>query len=786
MTVFPARRSGIGLAPICALCALACALPGVRAHAQEQALDPDAGSLDPALAEDARVEDAPADDAAPASGLDPPPRATHEPREPHEPLRRAALGARARVHAEPPAERAQATSDYTLELGALADVPRRRAEQYLTLAPGVVLGNHAGEGHASSVFLRGFDAGEGQDLEVTVDGVPINEPSSAHGHGYADASFVVPEAVRALRVIEGPFDARQGDFAVAGSAHYELGVGERGLRASLGYGSYAEKRGLLLWAPTGASEGTFAALELRDGSGFGPSRAHASASALGRYAHDRGPVRYALLAAGHALTFDSAGLIRKDALDARALPCPPDRDSQRLCAPDPNQGGAASRALLSGRLAWRTPGRALELQAFAMRRGLRVRENFTGSALDARGDGLDEGYEATTLGGRGAFVLTPHALGHRQRVELGYVVRHDAGRTRMWRLRHGSAIPYATVFDSELALTHVGGYVSGELTPLAWLTLRAGARADAFGFSIVDLDRPSSDRVGERLPVDARDAWGTALSPRGALAFHLTRAIDLTASAGVAVRSSDAQALSEGEAAPFARAVSLELGPRARLALGEATALEARAATFTTRVESDLLFDPERGRNVPIGPSHRYGATVSGRLQFARAFDTLASVTWTEAHAPAPSSRSSTSWLDLADGPRLPFVPRLVARLDHAARAVVRLSAERVVLGGALGAGYIGPRPLPLGAQSDAALTIDASVRARVRGLELALSIENLLDADNHAFEAFYASDFSDPTESGAGRPASLRAARHVAVAPPRLFMLTLTAYLDDLMGDDS
>ncbi len=81
------------------------------------------------------------------------------------------------------------------------------------------------------MFLRGFNAEQGQDIEFTVNGVPINEVDNPDGHGYADTHFIIPELVRSLRVIEGPFDPHQGDFAVAGSADYELGVESRGIQA---------------------------------------------------------------------------------------------------------------------------------------------------------------------------------------------------------------------------------------------------------------------------------------------------------------------------------------------------------------------------------------------------------------------------------------------------------------------------------------------------------------------------------------------------------------------------
>jgi outer membrane receptor protein involved in Fe transport len=692
------------------------------------------------------------------------------------------FSARAKVRVATPHERAVAASDVAIEVGALHDVPRRDAEQYMTLAPGVVLANHAGQGHASSILLRGFDAGEGQDLEVIVDGVPINEPSNAHAHGYADTQFVIPELIERVRVVEGPFDPRQGDFAVAGSALYELGAPERGIRASLGYGSFGEHRALLMWAPTGASKGTFGALDLRDGDGFGPNRAHSSARALGRYAHDDGPLQYSLLAASHALTFDSAGLVRQDAIDRRTLPCATDYDSQRFCTADPNQGGSASRHLVSGRLSWRRPERRAELQAFGMRRTVRVRESFTGALLFPEGDGLDERYEATTLGVRGAMTLLPHAWGRSHRFELGFDARRDDGRTQLWRLRRVTAIPYDTVFDTELGLTHIGGYARAVVGVAPWLTVLGGLRLDAFGFSTLALDEDETDRVGERLPVNARDAWGTALSPRGTLLFHALPWLDWSVSAGIGVRSSDAQALSEGEAAPFARATAFETGSATNAQLSGNTQLETRAFAFSTHVSDDLAFDAERGRNVPLGATNRYGVSASARLRVATVSDSMVSATWSEAHvAPADASL-----LELDSGPRLPFVPRFVARADQALRLPVRIGGERVTFGAASGISLIGPRPLPLGASTNVFAQLDASLRARVRFVELALSVENLFDTDNDAFAAHYASDFGDPNDD---TPASMRAVSHVAAASPRLWMLTLTAYLDDLAlisGGDS
>ncbi len=153
-------------------------------------------------------------------------------------------------------------SDYAITVGQLSLVPRKNAAELLKLAPGIMLSNEGGEGHAEQVFLRGFDAKEGQDIEFSLGGMPINESGNLHGNGYADTHFIIPELVSSLRVIEGPFDPRQGNYAVAGSANYELGLAQRGFTAKFTGGSFGSERLLLLWGPAGESKGTLAGAEI--------------------------------------------------------------------------------------------------------------------------------------------------------------------------------------------------------------------------------------------------------------------------------------------------------------------------------------------------------------------------------------------------------------------------------------------------------------------------------------------------------------------------------------------
>jgi iron complex outermembrane recepter protein len=661
-----------------------------------------------------------------------------------------------------------AASDWTLRVEPLREVPRRRAEQMWTLSPGVVLGNHSGEGHAPTVFLRGFNAGEGQDVEVTVDGIPMNEPSNAHGHGYADVGFVPAELVREVRIVEGPFDPRQSDFAVAGSIDYRLGVDRRGVLALGEYGSFQSYRAVTLWAPEGGSPGTFVAAETRGSAGFGPNRSHRGFSVLGQYERARGPLEWSLLVATHALSFDSAGVVREDAVQARSMDaCPDTRDDQFFCLHDPNQGGAASRHLVSGRIGWAEGRRRLDQRVFLMLRQNRFRENFTGRLLNPMGDGLDQQYGTVMAGARGSYRVTFDWLGRDHRVEAGYVARHDAGRTRAWRLRD-DGIPHDVVFDKDIRITHAGVYALGEVSPLERYTVRAGLRVDHFAFSTVDRNAPETDRTGDRVGEQAMDAFGVAVQPRLTTQLRLVPGLHFIKSIGLGSRSSDAVALSEGERAPFARVRAFEAGLVYRGDLGPVAA-DLRAVAFHTHVNRDLLFDPERGRNVPLGASSRYGASLTGQVGLGRHLDARASLVWTEAHAlPEDAGRFA-----IAAGPRLPFVPRMVSRIDAVGRHTVRVRDEPVRLALAGGLSWVGRRPLPFDALSEPIVTVDASATVGWRWLTVGLMALNLFDARYRQLELHHPSHFGEP-----GDPVSLRPARHFAAGPPLTVLLTVAVHI--------
>src|SRR6185503_7440916 len=100
--------------------------------------------------------------------------------------------------------------------------PIARIGQLYETIPGLVVTIHSGEGKANQYLLRGFNLDHGTDFATYVDGMPVNRPTNAHGQGYSDQNFLMPQIVGGLDFTKGPYYAQVGDFGAVGSTHVKL------------------------------------------------------------------------------------------------------------------------------------------------------------------------------------------------------------------------------------------------------------------------------------------------------------------------------------------------------------------------------------------------------------------------------------------------------------------------------------------------------------------------------------------------------------------------------------
>lgn len=113
-----------------------------------------------------------------------------------------------------------ASSFHTLSVLDLSLRPVNSSQDLMRLVPGLFIAQHMGGGKAEQIFIRGFDADHGSDLNVSVDGMPVNMVSHIHGQGYADLHFLIPETVSTYDFGKGPYYTDHGDFTTAGYLSY--------------------------------------------------------------------------------------------------------------------------------------------------------------------------------------------------------------------------------------------------------------------------------------------------------------------------------------------------------------------------------------------------------------------------------------------------------------------------------------------------------------------------------------------------------------------------------------
>jgi hypothetical protein len=676
-------------------------------------------------------------------------------------------------------------ADFNVEVGSLALVPHKNAADELKLAPGILLTNDGGEAHGEQVFLRGFDAREGQDIEFSVQGVPINEAGNLHGNGYADTHFILPELILGLRVLEGPFDPRQGDFAVAGSVDYELGYLQGGVTAKYQTGSFGTRRAVLLWGPGGGRKGTFAGAELYETDGYGQNRDGRRGTVMAQYETSFGANRLQVGASAYSASFHSAGVIREDDYRAGRI-C-------FFCTYDPRQGEETSRYAAWLGVESHFDGLVVDDELFAIVRPMRLRENFTGFLLDVqepqqsqhvqRGDLLDLDVLEYTVGARGSARVTGSLLDLRQELDVGYFARGDLVHGQQSRIEAATGHPYHVDTDLDSRQGDFGLYADANLRPLSWVTLRGGGRAELLTY---DLDNncavqsvahashtnppgdvsclDQQDFGAHREPFQRAQASGVAILPRATLEIGPFYGLSAAAAYGKGVRAIDPIYVVPDTKTPFASATSIDAGLawKGRAANVD---LNARSSWFRTRVDQDLVFSESAGRNTLGGASTRDGVVGAVRAT-GRFFDVSTNVTWV--HATFDDN-----------GLLIPYVPDLVFRFDGALFGDLPFGWARILdrpLRGSLASGitYVAPRPLPYGEESDPVFTIDGSASLGWSAIELGVEVSNVLDTRYKLGEYDYTSDF----HSGDADLPALVPTRHFTPGAPRTVLFDVTVHL--------
>jgi len=637
------------------------------------------------------------------------------------------------------------TSGRTVPREVLAATPKRTAEDTLRLVPGLLIVQHGNQGKAFQLYLRGFDAVHGSDVAVDVDGVPINEPSNVHGHGYLDLAFLIPELIQRVDARKGAFEVGQGDLANAGSVSFRTGVPEdqRGTLVSYEFGSTLRHRAVVVAAPEGRADEEYAAVELTDDRGYGDNRDSRRVSAMGRWRAGRWGVGgddegHADLAfAGYHGRFGLPSVVRLQDVQRGTVA----RDGGYLA----DTGASSSRVVVSGQVHQRarSTGTEIELRPWLGWRDLALDESFTGWLVDEeRGD---RRLQTQTAWSGGATLTWRQRLAPALQLIVPLSWRTDAIAQAQRRLDQRVPVDppiAANERDAEIRQTTVGAGAALRWAPRAWARLEAGGRVDAFEYRVVD-----------RLTLQPSEGSLIHAAPRVALAFDPGVAWTISSAYGRGFRSPEARAVSNPSSTPADTTLDEFDGGRPEVATSDQVELGVRwsplprielgVTGFGVWVERERLFDHVSGFNLDVDGTRRLG--LEGYVQ-ARPLAWL----WLG---------GDVAWVDAAfrrTGNPVPGVPTLYGQLQ------ATLAHPRGWRASARGIA-IGPRPLAFGAQAAVTGVLDVSVGYERPRFGVNLTVDNVIGTDWREGEWNFASWWDRDV------PRSALPAVHIAAGYPRM-----------------
>jgi hypothetical protein len=224
----------------------------------------------------------------------------------------------------------------------LANDPVKSSQEILQKIPGLFIGQHAGGGKAEQIFLRGFDIDHGTDLALSFDGMPVNMVSHAHGQGYSDLHFIIPETIETIDFGKGPYYANYGDFNTAGYVTFnsKKSIDKNTFSVSLGQFNTFRKLGMFNIIDKPA-ESAYAAVEYIETDGFveSPQNFHRLNVFAKYHAFISEKTKLSLTTSHFTSKWDASGQIPQRAVDAGII--------TRFGAIDDTEGGQTSRTNLN-------------------------------------------------------------------------------------------------------------------------------------------------------------------------------------------------------------------------------------------------------------------------------------------------------------------------------------------------------------------------------------------------------------------------------------------------------
>ena len=500
---------------------------------------------------------------------------------------------------------ADAANEGIITPAELQSQPYQRPGDLLETVPGLLISQHSVEGKANQYYLRGFNLDHGTDVAIRVAGMPINLPTHAHGQGYLDLNFLIPELVSRVQYRKGPTFAEEGDFSAAGSVDIgylhalehpllTLEAGAYAYRRSLFAGSWKVAGGDLLIAQEGVHN---------DGPWEHPED-FKKFSTVVRWSKAEGTRRFSATAMLYGATWDATDQIPQRAVDSGLL--------GRFGTLDPTNGGQSHRASLSLEFQDQRGDVRDRLDAYWIGTRLELTSNFTGWLDDPiNGDQFQQAERRTYGGLNASRAIELQVFDRPAEIQGGVQARWDNIPTvglfhtlKRERLR--------TIREDQVLESSWAPFLQFKVQPLDWMRATLGLRHDRYDFEVNSSLAANSGRTSAAIT-----------SPKLSLAFGPWAETEFYVATGRSFHSNDARGTTlrvdpqTGDPAtpvtPLVRATGSEFGLRS----AAIPRWQWTLSFWRLDLASELVFSGDAGITEPSRPSLRQGVEWANTVQLS-------------------------------------------------------------------------------------------------------------------------------------------------------------------------
>lgn len=642
---------------------------------------------------------------------------------------------------------AGAASEGVVAKERISALPLLRPGEVLELVPGMVVTQHSGDGKANQYFLRGFNLDHGTDFRTSVAGVPVNMPTHAHGQGYSDMNFLIPELVERVTYRKGPYYADEGDFSSAGAARIDYARKLDGTLGQLGLGQNGYQRALLAGSPAAGSGHLLYALEAFHNDGPWQIAEHyKKLNGVLRYSEGTRRDGFSVTAMAYSADWTATDQVPQRAINSGLI--------DRYGSLDPTSGGKTQRLSLSADWTRHGANSRSQANAWLLDYKLDLYSNFTyclndlaASGTCASGDQFKQadrrragGFDAShTFYERLGGFETENTLGVESRVDRIRPVGLYAtsGRTTL-----------ATTREDRVEQRSIALYAQNETRWLEKFRTVAGLRADFYHFDVASNIAANSGQASDR-----------QLNPKMTAIFGPWATTEVFLNFGKGFHSNDARGTTltvdptsgapAAKVTPLVKTTGYEVGVRSEPLPG----WQSTVSWWALNIASELLFVGDAGVTEPSRPSRRRGIEWN---------NLYAVNSWLAFDADIALSRARFRDSDPAGD----YVPGAVATTANLGVTVDNLGPWF----GAFRLRHFGPRPLIEDNSRRSAATTMANLRVGYkfdRRTHLALDVFNLFNRKVSDIDYWYESQLR-----GEAAPV---ADVHTHPAEPRVVRLTLT-----------